>query len=124
MNKEMNQKNTNNQKKVILEFYIPSTKSILIGDEKQAIGYVKCEIYNTFKLWKGMQGCAGNIMIIQLDNGRILKTNDLWICSETWTKELPLSFLDDEIIMGEIITDWTKYQEYIKMTEGVESYIY
>ena len=118
MNKKMN------QKKAILEFYIPSTKPILIGDEKQANGYVKCEIYNTFKLRKGVQGCAGNIMIIQLDNGRILKTNDLWICSETWTKELPLSFLDDEIIMGEIITDWTKYQEYIKMTEGVESYIY
>jgi hypothetical protein len=124
MNKEMNQKKTNNQKKVILEFYIPSTKSILIGDEKQAIGYVKCEIYNTFKLWKGMQGCAGNIMIILLDNERIIKTNDLWICYETWTKELPTKFLSDEIIMGEIISDWTKYQEYIKMTDGVKSYIY
>lgn len=122
MNKEMNKEKI--EKKVILEFYIPSTKPILTGDEKQANGYIKCEIYNTFKLWKGMQGCTGNIMVIQLDNGRILKTNDLWICSETWTKELPLSFLNDEIIMGEIISDWTKYQEYIKMTKGVESYIY
>ena len=122
MNKEKNKEM--NKKKVILEFYIPSTKPILTGDEKQANGYVKCEIYNTFKICKGMQGCAGNIMVIQLDNGRILKTNDLWICNETWTKELPQSFLEDKIIRGEIVSDWTKYQEYIKMTKGVVSYVY
>jgi hypothetical protein len=118
MNKEMN------KKKVILEFYVPSKKPILTGDEKQANGYIKCEIYNTFKICKGMQGCAGNIMVIQLDNGRILKTNDLWICSNTWTKELPQSFLEDKIIMGEIVYDWNKCKQYIKMTKCVESFIY
>jgi hypothetical protein len=122
MNKEMNKEKI--EKKVILEFYIPSKKPILTGDEKQATGYIKCEIYNTFKICKGMQGCAGNIMVIQLDNGRIVKTNDLWICNETWTKELPQSFLDDAIIMGEIVSDWNKCKQYIKITDGVESYIY
>ena len=122
MNKEKNKEKID--KKVILEFYIPSTKPILTGDEKQANGYIKCEIYNTFKICKGMQGCAGNIMVIQLDNGRILKTNDLWICSETWTKELPQSFLEDKIIMGEIVSDWNKCKEYIKMPEGIDSYVY
>ena len=119
----MNQTNLNNQ--VAVEFYIPSQKPILINYEEQEQGYVQCKIYSSLRYNTFLRGCAGNIMIIKISPGCIIKTNDLWIINESWTKTLPVN-----TVMGEIEQDWKEVERYKKMTDtdaisyGIELYIY
>jgi hypothetical protein len=64
--------------------------------------YIKYTIYTSARYGKKeLLGCNGDIKTIQLSNGRIIKTNDLWI--EYYIKEIP-----EDAIFGKIIYDLNK----------------
>jgi hypothetical protein len=107
------------EKKVALVFYVKSQKAILHTEEEQENGYLQYRIYNGLRYGTFMQGHGGSIMVIKMSDGRIIKTNDLWAMQECWTKTIP-----DTVLEGTFINDWTEYQKYKNMTDGIESYIY
>ena len=66
MIKKMNKMN-------ILEFYL-----------KGEYGYYRCFIQCDGQVLPYIKGCNGNFFIIFFSNGRIIKTNDLWIDTNLW----------------------------------------
>ena len=96
------------QKKVEVVFYIKSLKTILIDDEKQEDGYVQCRIYNGLRYGTFLQGCGGQLITIKLSDNRIIKTNDLWIMNDRWSKTIPDTVLEGTIIKDSY-KDFTSY---------------
>ena len=102
-------------KNIAIKFYEKSEKHILTNNEKQDIGFIECRIYNGPRYNTDLRGCCGNLTIIKLSDGRIIKTNDLWYETQNWFKNKPKNELT-----GEVISD---YQEIDKYSID-EEYIY
>ena len=57
----------------ILEFYF-----------KGEYGYHRCFIQCDGQVLPYIKGCNGNFFIVFFSNGRIIKTNDLWVDTNLW----------------------------------------
>jgi hypothetical protein len=96
-----------NQTNSYFRFYTESNKHILVGDEKQENGYIECRLYQNGRYGPFLRGCCGRIVIIELENGYVIKTNDLWYIAESWTKSI-----SGEEMTGKIIDDSTEVSKY------------
>lgn len=89
-----------------ISFYVESKKHILVNGEKQENGYIECRVYETGRYGPGLRGSDARHIIIELENGLVIKTNDLWYIPESWTNGFGGSML------GTIIDDTAKVAEY------------
>ena len=94
--------------KLVERFYVKSKKPILVnGEHNTTEGFVECRIYRNGRYGQFLRGCCGRTIIIILDNGRIIKTNDLWYISESWTDTICGSDMT-----GKIIDDYREVPKY------------
>ena len=111
------------EKEIEIEFWIKSHNPILYYGEKPIEGYILCRIYKGGRYGSFLRGYGGNIMIINFEDGSIIKTNDLWIINESWVKILP-----PNVLTGEIEKDYKKCLQRIEETEetniNIKSYIF
>ena len=96
-----------NQTNSYYSFYTESKKHILVGDEKPENGYIECRLYQNGRYGPFLRGCCGRIVIIELENGYVIKTNDLWYIAESWTKSI-----SGEDMTGKIIDDSAEVSKY------------
>ena len=89
------------------KFYVESNKHVLVNDEKQENGYIECRIYiETGRYGPGLRGCDGRHIIVELENGLVIKTNDLWYIAESWTNRISGSMI------GKIVDDTETVNKY------------
>ena len=97
-----------NNTQIAIKFYVVSDKHILVNGESQKEGFIECRIYNGGRYDTYLRGCCGRHIIILLEDGRVIKTNDLWYISESWTE----SIYGGELV-GKIVDDSREVPKYL-----------